>query len=941
MVKPAEPRGDQPAERGTGEVHRGSGDTGGWRAIAGRPGVQLLVCGLLLALLFPARSSGAIGLMVIGGALGIGVALLWPHAPGYLRKPPSDITAAMVITIVVAAGLTTFWDAMTVAPDWQMGDWGPQHAVLANIMPSLPGFDVPVWNHALSTGDAPLELYPSLTYFVVGHLALVLGLENDLPLALMIVAVVVHVTIAVMTAVIAMRIAPRPVALLVGLIALVDSGAIAHGGTVGLFKWALLHSATSLAFATIAAVGVLAALRRPRLAASITIWIAVALATATHPAGLIAAASMCVALAAVALLAADVPPRRALVAIGHVALGAALGSVVWMPLAERILAYGQHFPNALRSPGRLLEDLLAAPSPVTSYAMLGYAGYFGILAGLWSRRATVVFVSAAALVLLIGLCDAAYLAFDLAPGQGVARLGTERLAQLARPFVAAAGAYGIAVFITSARRGWIGASTRQRLIAAALIGIMCGAVVRVAPGVWWNGVQRASNDARTIAPDPLGRQMLTAWAREHVAEIKPDAWARAVFEQDTHEQMHLTAETGLPTFHDQWLPDLLLRERIENLGDDSLRRFNVRWAIGVDKSPTLGDPATEITLGSYHIRELTTWDGKFARIEKGSGEVKVLRLDDRAVEIEVTGTTEPVLVALGTGYYPRWRARHASGADQPVYALPSIPDGKLHIVSAWVAPGRTTFTVDGPLPSDGKGRVFSMLAALCAIAGVVVWTLRRPRRRVLRLLARGRQRLPRLLHLAAQIGIPVLCLVLLVRGCVEDRGVTKSLELGTGVRATATVDARVGEGAWESCGYSRLEATYYCDGLVVATDGMAATLNDAAPSWGFNTPAIIVTPDESNAEVRIRLHARLSGTYWTAVNDGSATLEVEGDQQRVVTRSILVYADEGERDIEIRSKLPSASNWSFTFVHEDTLNPPRPHLAPPPLAAPPAIRAIR
>src|SRR6185369_8894670 len=118
-------------------------------------------------------------------------------------------------------------------------------------------------------------------------------------------------------------------------------------------------------------------------------------------------------------------------------------------------------------------------------------------------------------------------------------------------------------------------------------------------------------------------------------------------------------------------------------------------------------PASEKQLGWYHIREVRAWDGKFARIERGTGEVTVTRLDDRAVEVEVRGTTEPVLVALGTGFYPRWQARHASGAIEPVYAYPTVPGGHLHVVSAWLAPGHTTFTIDGPLPSDGDGRAIS------------------------------------------------------------------------------------------------------------------------------------------------------------------------------------------------------------------------------------------
>ncbi|MDX2092144.1 MAG: hypothetical protein SFX73_30040 [Kofleriaceae bacterium] len=909
------------------------------RGIARSPGWQLVVAGALLALLFPGRSSGSIGMTILAGAFGVGVAMSWPHAPSWLRRPPSAVTAALVLTIVATGGLAVFWNALTVSPDWPAGDWGPQHAVLAGVTPSMPGFDLPVWNHAVGTGDAPLDLYPAFTYLVTGHLAQLFGL--DLGHAQLIVAVLVHVTLAVATTAIAMHVAPKPIALVVGLLTLVDSGAIAHGGTVGLFRWALVHSAMSLAFATVAALGVLAALRRPRLGASLVIWIFTALATATHPAGLLAAAAAIVALAGVALLASDVPPRRAIIAIGHLCLGAALGAVVWMPLAERILLYGQHYPNTLRGPDRLLLDLLAAPSPVTAYAMLGYAGYFGILAGLWSRRAPVVFVCASALVLLLGLSDVVYLAFDLAPGQGVARLGTERLAALARPFVVAAGAYGISVFTGSAIRAWRDAPPRRRMIAAALIGIMAAALVRVLPTVWSVGAQRASGEANITSPDPEGRQLLTAWARTQMRDVGPERWGRALFEETTHEHFHLTAETGLPSFHMIWIPDLLLRERIEDSSPESLRRFNVRWVIAREKSPSLGDPATEKTFGTYRVRELAEWDGKFARIEKGTGEVKTSRLDDRAVEIEVTGTSAPVLVALGTGYYPRWRAHHERGAVEPVYAYPTIPDGRLHVVSAWVAPGRTTFTPDGPLPSDTKGRTLSLLAAIAAIAGIVVWSLARLRHRALRLLARVRTRIPRLASLALSIGLPLLLVGLVVRGCVESRGVTRAIELGSGLRASATVEARLPDEEWQTCDYSRVEGYFYCPGLLSATDGIVNTLNDAAPSWGFNTPGIVVTPELPGVQVRIRVDARLSGTYWIATSGDEATIAISGEPTHTVTRTVRDLGELGARTVEIAAEISGVTPWSFTMVREDTIIPPRPFLAAPPTEAPASVRAIR
>ena len=108
-------------------------------------------------------------------------------------RPPGDVTTTLVVVIVVAAGITTFWDALTVSPDWQLGDWGPQHAVLARVMPSTAGPRLPVWNHAVvdraTRRSSCIRRWPTWS---PGTSRVVLGLEHDLPLALMIVAVVVH-----------------------------------------------------------------------------------------------------------------------------------------------------------------------------------------------------------------------------------------------------------------------------------------------------------------------------------------------------------------------------------------------------------------------------------------------------------------------------------------------------------------------------------------------------------------------------------------------------------------------------------------------------------------------------------------------------------------------------------------------------------------------------
>jgi hypothetical protein len=503
----------------------------------------------------------------------------------------------------------------------------------------------------------------------------------------------------------------------------------------------------------------------------------------------------------------------------------------------------------------------------------------------------------------------------------------------------AAAGYGLAIFVGHARTAWRGATRRRQLIGAAILGVVAGATLRALPDLWTSVSDRASAETRVFAPDPLGRAELTRWAAERARGIAPDAWARALVEEDTHEHFHLTAVTGLPTFHLPPQPDLLLRERIEDATDASLRRFNVRWAIGVGRSPVLGDPASEKQFGTFRVREIRSWDGKFARIERGSGEVRVTRLDDRGVEVEVTGTAEPVLVALGTGYYPRWRARHASGAVEPVYAYPTIPGGALHVVAAWLAPGHTVFTVDGPLPSDHDGRALSILAALAAAAGVAVWRRRRWRHRALRALARWHRRWRGAGRLAIRAGVPLALAVLVIRGCRDDGRPAAALALGSGIVSTAQVEARHLGGTWRRCDYLRVTGTYDCEGLVTAYDATANLLNDAPPSWGFTTPAILVTAHAFDVEIRIRMRARLAGAYVAAVSAREVTFTTDDEPERKIERARLDFADR-ERAVEIRAQVPVAS-WAFTFVRDDTLEPDRSFLDPPPDQPPAEIRAIR
>ncbi|MEO7734690.1 MAG: hypothetical protein ABIY55_27280, partial [Kofleriaceae bacterium] len=220
-----------------------------------------------------------------------------------------------------------------------------------------------------------------------------------------------------------------------------------------------------------------------------------------------------------------------------------------------------------------------------------------------------------------------------------------------------------------------------------------------------------------------------------------------------------------------------------------------------------------------------------------------------------------------------------------------------------------------------------------------VWSRRRWRLRALRGLARARRRGGRAAGLAIRIGVPLGLGILIVRGCRDDRRPTGALALGHGARATASVEARLLGEDWQPCDYLRMSGAFHCDGLVTAYDATASLLNDAAPSWGFVTPAIVASADTAGVEIRVRVRARLDGTYAAAVSEGSVELATDDEPARTFERGTLDYADRGERTIELRAAVPTTW-WAFTLVREDTIVPDRSFLAGPPDEAPAEVRAI-
>jgi hypothetical protein len=252
-------------------------------------------------------------------------------------------------------------------------------------------------------------------------------------------------------------------------------------------------------------------------------------------------------------------------------------------------------------------------------------------------------------------------------------------------------------------------------------------------------------------------------------------------------------------------------------------------------------------------------------------------------------------------------------------------------VAAWVLPGRTVFTCDGPLPSDHDGRVISWLALVVACAGLVVWPRRRWR--ILRVVAGWRRRVGGWVRWL----VPVALVGLAVRGCAVRARPIGALEVGHGARSAAVVEARVGEeGAWRRCGYDAIVGEYRCGGLAVVNDALGNVLNDRPPSWPFITPVVSIGSDaEVPVEVRIVVSAAIHGRYWLGVGGGGeATVSVGEDPPvHVSAKRVMVIGDQGERRIEVVASVP-VTGMEVALVREGGIEPGREFLVEPPEGAP-------
>jgi hypothetical protein len=814
---------------------------------------------------------------------------------------------------------------------------------LKHLVEALRDGHVPAWVHGVSTGESPYELYAFLPYYLAAKAALLTN-TSDLTLVMVRSAIVIHSLAAVSAGLLTRHVVRWPWGILVGLTTLCDIGSVWGGGIEGLFAMGVTHSALAQAVWSFALIAVLGWLKRPGLWRAACVWALVALAVACHPLAIVSALATLGALLLAAMLARDVAPGRAVAGMLHVAIGLSLVAFVWMPFSERLLLYGVHYGIPPKLAWEQFDQILSQAVPETSSSVSVYAGYLGILVAVLSRRAAPTLIACFAAILMAGLFDQLYSLLDLVPSLETARFQMVRLPSSAKAAIYVCGVYLLDTALRQVRIEPSQRSARGQRLVAALLALGAFGVAR--SGLPY--LDRFANQARQLAfrevPDSEGLRELAAWATEQNRARQPDRYGRLLDEDErrTFLVYHVHAESGLPSL---WLgptqPLFFLRERMEDTQPQSLRRFNVRWVMRADRPPALGDAATEKRFGRYFVRELPDWDGKFARVERGNGAAKVTHFEDERVEVELSDTAQPALVALGMGYYPRWQATHESEGALPVYALPSFEGARLHVPAAWLPPGRTTFRPSGALPSDGKGSVYSACAALLALSISLVWGyLPRWRARLLRGLARGVLALRKYRKPIGWSAASVIVVASFVLGLLGSRRPVAALQVGNGLRAGASVDVRSADGSWRSCRYAPFYGAYRCPGRILVMDRVTSLFNDAPPSLPFNVPAIQVAAAGDPGEVRVSLDARLLGEYWAGSLGGRVKLAISGEPVRRLSseQALLAFdATDSARDITLTFSVPAKRAVEVAFVQRERLSPDRPDISapelPPPLGA--------
>lgn len=859
-----------------------------------------------------------------------------------VTRPPTWI----LVLALCALGLWIFW-AAPAGVRWRTGDWGPHHFLTRELEQSLrDGLGIPHWVLSASTGHSPFEMYPVLTYLVGAGLSALAGARGDVPTVLFSLAVGCHVWLCVNVMRLALRFSHWTVAFAVGALSLVDLGGF-ESGVESVLGVGLMHAALAQCLTLTAFIAGVDFLTRPRLRLVAIIWFSMALGAACHPSTVLFVGTWMVALLAAMPFAPRIRTRRVMLLVLHVAIGTAASAWMWWPFMQRVFEYGLPFAFRLPSLGGIVEEVLfALRAPATSFALILGLGIVGVLFGLAARCPAPLLTAATIVALLLACSDAAYLLFGVAETRAFTRLQPFRFLALARPLLFAQAAYALDLAMAGFRARALPYPPASRAWKGAVGGVMLLVLLRGAVPYAMNRVGEVRGRIQSEVPDAAGFRALVDWAGIQAKDRLPGRFARLMYQGDSDSNWiyHLAAETGLPVFFlDDSSPVAVGRERIEDSSPESLGRFDVRWIASKGEPPTLGDPATERRFGRYYVREWPGWDGKFARVERGGGDVVVTDLRNQRIEVELGNTDKPALVALGTGYYPRWRAHLDGGREVPVYAEPSVAGGRSRVPAAWIPPGRATFTPDGPIPSDGGGRVAAVAAALLALSIAVASRARVARQRSLRAAVAARRAIRsrrRSIMAAAAILIASALALAAARAALAP---VNAVSLGNGWRGAAVVESRTAaEGPWSECPYSWVAGVFNCSERGRVGASTATIPSELGSGNAYLAPAVMAWPGLPDATFRIRLARRLQGNYvaGTVGKGVAAELRVAGRDSVALTRNRVHLAFDSAGapvPMEITLSRPGRGAIGFVMLNQDALGIDRSAIGPTAPEVPPVF----
>jgi hypothetical protein len=808
-------------------------------------------------------------LVLAGGALG---AWVWPQLPRSWRRG-LDLLGRIAAPLVVArVGFELYELPLLVDKRGALlDDWAPHHVQVSVVAEAMREGRTTRWTHLLFAGEPLGDLYPAFGTYVAAWVTNHQQLTEDVPRALALVGAGGLIAIAVAVTTLSLRIVRWPFALAAGLLSLFDGGNSVSSGSGAVFVLALYQHALGQAFSLFAVAAALWSVQRPAAWRSLLVWVLAALAMVAHPLSLISLLPFVCGFAVAPIVATDARLPRIWRGARDLLIGMFLAAPVWMPLLENVLRYGLHYGSPPAAPSDLAAALVSARFGISTFAAFVAAGFFGIVAGLWSRSAAAVVVAVGGLVAMLLGSDFPFLLAGLGPSPSFARFAGERTQGVMRLALLVLSVYLVDhVVLRGARTRRVRPAGEARArIALGAVAAGIGLLILQLGFPYAQDRTRLQRDETELdVPDPQDFRELVDWFG---TQRDPSRGVQRVYFEDTHAYpFHISARVRLPVIRTGYAAGTMLRERIDAKTLPMLRRYNVAWAVRRDGASPLGDSASERRFGAYRVRTVPDHDGRVARIARGRGRVRVTRFEDDRVELELGETREPALVELGISYYPRWRARQ-NGRDVPVYAALAHAGHAPRILALWLRPGRTTLTPDGPLPTDHRGDAAMVCAALAAllVLGLGVW--RTGARRLRRVVARTSRALrPHRFPLA--VGVAVIAALVAALTTLRGRDAEALALVPTRVLAA---DARVrflpdGESP-RRCPF-RWQMGYFDCGIEYGRIGAGhiPSLNDLLASWPYVVPAIRIFPGSKLGVVEIAMRRRVSGT-WLAASWGFAS----------------------------------------------------------------------